>query len=95
MTLVHGDDYFSSGLQANLDWLEGELAASYEIQTQKIGAGEGCVQEGKVLNRIVRYTDQGWQLEADPRHSELIIEQLGVDGGKAVVTPGIVTMMFN
>ena len=89
MTLVHGDDYFSSGLQANLDWLEGELAASYEIQTQKIGAGEGCVQEGKVLNRIVRYTDQGWQLEADPRHSELIIEQLGVDGGKAVVTPGI------
>ena len=87
MTLVHGDDYFSSGLQANLDWLKGELVASYEIQTQKIGAGKGCVQEGKVLNRIVRYTDQDWQLEADPRHSELIIAQFGFGGGKAVVSP--------
>ena len=47
------------------------------------------MHEGKVLNMIVRYTDQGWQLEADPRHSELIIKQLGVGGGKSVKTPGM------
>ena len=76
-------------MRKDLDWLEGELAASYEIQTQKIGAGEGCEREGKVLNRIVRYTDQGWQLEVDPRHAELIVEQLGVGSVKSVVTPGI------
>ena len=34
-TLVHSDDYFSSGMQADLDWFEGELAAVYEIQTQR------------------------------------------------------------
>lgn len=42
-----------------------------------------------MLNRIVRHTDRGWQLEADPRHAEIIIEQLGVGGGRPVITPGI------
>ena len=28
MILVHGDDYFSSGIQQDLDWLEGDLAAA-------------------------------------------------------------------
>ena len=89
MTFVHGDDYFTSGMQPDLDWLEEQLSAAYEIQTQKIGAGEGCEREGKVLNRIVRYTEQGFELEADPRHAELIIEQLGVGGCKPVISPGI------
>ena len=89
MTLVHGDDYFTSGMQQDLDSLEGELAAASEIQTQKIGIRDVCEHEGKVLNRIVRCTESGWELEADPRHAELIIEQLGVGSGRAAVTPGI------
>ena len=89
MTLVHGDDYLSSGFQDDLDWLESKLSAAYEIKTQRIGAGNGCEREGKVLNRIVRYTEEGYELEADPRHAELIIEQLGVGGNRPVITPGI------
>ena len=89
MTLVHGDDYVSSGLQADLDWMESQLQASYEIQTQKLGLGAGCEQEGKVLNRIVRCDSNGWSLEADPRHAELVIEQLDVESTRAAATPGI------
>jgi hypothetical protein len=89
MTLVHGDDYVSSGRQADLDWMEIQLQAAYEIQTQKLGLGENCVSEGKVLNRIVRCSEEGWSLEADPRHAELIIEQLGVGELRAAATPGI------
>ena len=66
MTLVHGDDYVSSGMEEDLNWLEKELAAAYEIQTQKIGGVSGWDSEGKVLNRIVRHTDSGWEMEADP-----------------------------
>ena len=33
-------------------------------------------QEGKVLNRIIRCTEAGWEIEADPRHAELVIEKL-------------------
>ena len=89
MTLVHGDAYLSSGSKSDLGWLESKLAAAYEIKTQRIGAGDGCEREGKVLNRIVRYTEEGYELEADPRHAELIIEQLGVGGKRPVITPGI------
>ena len=34
MTLVHGDDYVSTGVQEDLDWLELELQKAYEIHTE-------------------------------------------------------------
>ena len=89
MTLVHGDDYVSTGLQTDLDWLETELSKAYEIQTQKVGPGSNQDKEGKVLNRIVRCTGDGWEYEADPRHAELIVEQLGVSGSRTLTSPGV------
>ena len=77
-TLVHGDDYFSSGSRASLDWLEKQLSEEYDIETQRVCGREGCSKEGKTLNRIVRWTPQGYKLEGDPRHAELVVEQLGV-----------------
>ena len=66
MTLVHGDDYVSCGLQPDLDWIEVQLQASYEIQTQKMGLDECCVAVGEFLNRIIRCDGVGGPLEADP-----------------------------
>ena len=45
-------------------------------------------QEGKVLNRLIRCTEAGWEIEADPRHAELVVEQLGIED-KGVSTPGV------
>ena len=45
--------------------------------------------EGQVLNRVIRRTDHGYELEADLRHAELIVEQLDLQSCKAVATPGI------
>ena len=42
-----------------------------------------------MLNRIVSCENDGWSVEADPRHAELIIEQLGVGTARSVVSPGI------
>ena len=33
-----------------------------------------------MLNRVITYTGSGFEVEADPRHSEMIVEQLGVSG---------------
>ena len=44
--------------------------------------------EGKVLHRVLRCTPQGREMEADPRHAELIIEQLGLENAKIAATPG-------
>ena len=89
LTLAHGGDYVTSGDDEDLEWLESQLKASYEIQTQRIGRCPGYEAEGKVLNRIVRCESAGWRLEADPRHAELIIEQLGLDKVRPAATQGI------
>ena len=34
-------------------------------------------------------TPDGWTIEADPRHAELIVEQLGVAEARSVVSPGV------
>ena len=86
MTLVHGDDYVSTGMQEDLDWLELELQKAYEIQTQKVGPGKEQDSEGKVLNRIVRCTGDGWEYEADQRHGEILVEELGLEAANGVKT---------
>ena len=88
-TLVHGDDYVSAGSAESMAWLEAKLSEAYEIQTQKLGLGVDCQLEGKVLNRILRCNDDGWEIEADPRHAELVIEQLGLNDDKGIGTPGV------
>jgi hypothetical protein len=88
-TLVHGDDYCSAGTPADLDWLQAVLAKKYEIKTQRIGHGKGKSAEGQVLNRVVRRTSAGFELEADLRHAELIVEQLGLQDAKDVSPPGV------
>ena len=87
-TLVHGDDYVSAGSPEAMAWLEKKLEEAYEIKTQKISEAKGANREGKVLNRILRCDEEGWQIEADPRHAELIVEQLGLQNDKGIGTPG-------
>ena len=88
-TIVHGDDYVSAGFQKDLLWLEHRLEQKYEIKTQVVGQDINDATEGKVLNRVIRVTREGWELEADPRHAELISEQMGVESGKGLSTPGV------
>ena len=88
-TLVHGEDYFSSGSLASLDWLETQLSEEYEIKTERVCGREGCSKEGKILNRIARWTPQGYELEVDPRHAELVVEQLGVQDLPSLISPGV------
>ena len=37
---------------------------------------------------MVRRSDEGWELEADLRHAELIIEHLGLTDANTVSSPG-------
>ena len=94
MTLIHDDDRCSAGMGDGLDWLQEALEKRHDIKTQRVGKGitkKGVTKapEGQVLNRIVRLTPQGFELEADLGHAELIVEQLDLVDCKAVGTPGI------
>ncbi len=41
-----------------------------------------------MLNRILAWTELGVTDEADQRHAEIIVRELGLEGAKAVMTPG-------
>ena len=45
-------------------------------------------QEGKVPNRLICCTEACWEIEADPRHAELVVKQLGIED-RGVSTPGL------
>ena len=48
------------------------------------------MRELTVLNRVLRWTDEGVEYEADPRQAEKLIEGLGLDSGcKSTATPGL------
>ena len=87
-TLVHGDDFVTVGPAEEAKWLHTELSKKFEVQTALVGRGEECVPEARILNRIVRVTDQGWELEADQRHACILVRALGLEEAKSVSTPG-------
>ena len=86
VTLVHGDDYTTAGEMSELKWFQKKLEGAYEIKTQLVGPEGGTT--GKILNRVITWTGHGYELEADPRHSELIVEQMGVTGSGGITTAG-------
>ena len=78
-TLVHGDDYVSVGSVEAMQWLKERLEDDYEIKSVTIGKGKGLEKEGRVLNRVVRWTNEGWEYEADQRHGEIIVRETEIE----------------
>ena len=63
------------------------LNKTFKIKTHLIGPEKTDKKDLKVLNRIIRYTESGIELEADLRHAELIIKQLGLENAKELSNP--------
>ena len=53
-----------------------------------LGLKEGQSKEVRILNKVVRMTKDGLELEADPRHVELAIRELKLENAKVSVVPG-------
>ena len=87
-TLVHGDDFASVAEARELSWLGKKLEGRFKIKTQVIGGGREAAKEGRLLNRVLRYTEEGWEYEPDQRHAELMVKELGLEEAKSAATPG-------
>eukprot|EP00973_Karenia_brevis_P042751 5916416-Karenia_brevis.AAC.1 len=82
VTMVHGDDFFTAGCEEDPKWLKIIVEAAFEIKTKIIGPEAKDDKQAKVLNRTGSYKDQGIEYEADPRHAELIVQELGLQESK-------------
>ena len=88
MITVQGDDLIVCGLAASLNWLRAQFEARFEITCQVLGPERGQQQEVRILNRVLRWCKNGIEYEANERHAEIAIRDLGLDGAKALGTPG-------
>eukprot|EP00973_Karenia_brevis_P094778 12424142-Karenia_brevis.AAC.1 len=89
ITMVHGDDFVSTGPGDSLTWMQGILSKEFEITTTTIGPEKEDEKQVKVLNRTITYTSEGIEYEPDPRHAELIVKELKLEDCNPVVAPGI------
>ncbi len=86
---VHGDDFTVTGSNLNLRWLETKMKEKYEIKCEMLGPEPGMKKELRILNRIIRWADGGIEYEADQRHAEIIIEEMGATSAKPVNTAAV------
>ena len=65
--MVHGDDFLAVGDKTATESLRMVLTDTYKVKAEVLGGGDGELSEIRVLNRIVRRTNNGITIEADPR----------------------------
>ena len=85
--IVHGDDFVSTGAEEDLQWLRVVFETKFELSTDVIGPEEKDSKVVKVLNRIISVSEHGYTYEADARHAEIIIRDLGLSEAKGVSSP--------
>ena len=71
--MVHGDDFIAVGPDQHLAETRRTLEDRYKLKVQVLGREEGKDSELRILNKVVRWTNAGIELEADPRHAEIIV----------------------
>ena len=90
--LVHGDDLLALGDGAAHQNLEKMLKQKYDLRIEvRIGPESQDGTEMIVLGRILRYNkeDGSVEYEADPRHAEFEIREMGLENATSVTTPSI------
>ena len=67
--------------------MKGALENRFDIKNKDVGGNKDLEDEVRVLNRIIRRVDGGWEYEADQRHAEIIVRDCGMRSAKVAVTP--------
>ena len=78
----------TSGNRTNARWFHHVLQSRFERKTVVVSSGSEESAEGRVLGRSIRITPEGWEYEADSRHSELIIHAQNLVHANGVKSPG-------
>ena len=85
VVIVHVDDFMCSGRETDLQWLYDGLRQKYDLTRSFLGKDHE--RETKYLNRIVRWTPRGVQLEGDPKHLQLMLKEWSMEQCAGADTP--------
>ena len=87
--VVHGDDFTMSGTKEELEKVKRKMESWYDIKDRgTMGSGAGEVKEITILGRTIRWTDEGIEYEADPKHRKELMAKAGLtEESKAAIGP--------
>ena len=88
--MVHGDDFTFAGTDAELLKCTAMMQKEYEVKVRaKLGPDKDDDKCVTILNRCIEWTKEGIQYEADPRHVEIILNELDLNQCKPLSSPGV------
>ena len=77
--VVHGDDFTLLGWEEDLRTTEVQMRGWYGLKVRGVlGVEAGNVSAITILNRELRWSPTGVEYEADRKHSEIIIQEMGL-----------------
>ena len=94
---MHGDDFIITGDSMQFAWIESRLNEGLILKRRAIpGPDDGDDKTVTILNRLVTWvclsgSRNEIEIEADPRHREVLLAQMNLDGVnvKSVTTPPV------
>ena len=89
--VVHGDDFTALAHEQDLDWFRRSISEVFDVKFRgRIGPSSTDSKAIRILNRVVHWTEEGIEYEADQRHADIIVRELSLGAGtKPVTTLGI------
>ena len=85
---MHGDGFVFTGLRSQLEWLIKQFGKEYSCKTELIGMDADLPKSARFLNRVISFSDDGINFEADQRLVEAIVDGLAIKGGNTCPYPG-------
>ena len=93
--VVHRDDFTFLGDHIALDWCTTVMQEEYDIKNNgNLGPDKHDQRPIAILNRCVEWRSEGIYYEPDPRHAEIIIDEIGFQNSSSAVAPGIKTSLI-
>jgi len=91
LVVTHVDDFLCSGNRVDLRWLSKEISKEFEIKSDMLGSREDEVRECQFLGRTIRWTEQGYEYEGNPKHANILLDEWDMKDAKTLSSPGVAT----
>ena len=85
--LVHGDDFLGVGTERQLRALVEKIMEQYEARYEIIGPAEHLQKRTKIIGRFVTFTDEGIDIEVDPKYVQDAIKAYHLEDSNPVLSP--------
>lgn len=87
--VVHGDDFVVTGGPAELEFVKDVFKRKYPTKVRGVmGPNDTDDKEVTILNRVVRWMDDGVTFEADPKHVVKMLQDMRLGECQPVLLPG-------